>query len=90
MSSNLNLLIILVPIIGAVIVNIIVALKTNNKVSEVSAKADIISGHVNGAATTANAKIESMTREITELKQLLSDNKEIAALLAQSAAKREI
>ena len=86
MLSDPSILIVLVPIIGTVVVNIIIALKTNDKISEVSAKADVITGHVNSAATAANAKIDAMEKEIIALKQLVVDDKEKAALLAQVAA----
>lgn len=91
---------VLVTAIGAAIVSIIVTLRTSAKVdvgtaisaansqalSEVKSKADLIEGHVNSAATAAAAKIEALQSEVVALTKVLSENKAIAALLAQSAA----
>jgi hypothetical protein len=61
----------LVTLIGGVIVNIIVTLRTNRKLDvntavtqDVSAKADVITGHVNGAAAAAVAKMAAQQAEI--------------------------
>ena len=86
LSSLTSLLIILVPIIGTVIVNIIIAVKTNSRIAEVSGKADVITGHVNSAATAATAKINALTDQVNALTKIISDDKEKAALLAQTAA----
>lgn len=85
-ATDLTAMGILVTTIGAVIVNIIMAFRTNTKVNEVSAKADVITGHVNSAATASTAKIDSLEKQVLALRQLVSEDKEKAALLAQSAA----
>lgn len=86
LQSNISLLIILVPIVATAIVQIIVALKTSSKISEINTKADVITGHVNSAATAATAKITALQAEVASLRQVISDDKEKAALLAQTAA----
>ncbi len=86
LSEVTSLLIIVIPILGGVIVNIIVAIKTNTKIDSVSSKADVITTHVNGNAEAAAARITAMQQEIAGLRQLLSDNKQTAALLAQTTA----
>lgn len=67
------------------------AVKENTALThEMSAKTDVIVGHVNSKATADAAKIESLTQQIAVLKGVAADNKEIAALLAQSVSdKRE-
>lgn len=86
---------VLVTGVGAAIVNIIVALRTGRQLeentaitAEVSAKADVITGHVNSAATAAAAKIDALQQELQALRAHLSENKETAALLAQATATR--
>lgn len=69
----------LVTIIGGVVTNVIIALKT-------LAEARVITGHVNSAASASVAKIDLMQQELTRMRAELADKKEIAALLAQSAA----
>lgn len=76
----------LVTIIGGVIVNIVVALRTSAKAEEISAKSDVIIGHVNSASTIASAKIDALTKEVADLKAVAATNKETASLLAQSVA----
>jgi predicted PurR-regulated permease PerM len=84
---------VLLTALGAVIVNIIMALKQsaaiieNTKVTqEVSAKADVIKGHVNSAASQSKEKIDALEQHITQLIAQLAQSRETAALLAQSAA----
>jgi hypothetical protein len=81
----------LVTTLGAAIVNIVVALRTNKKLDAntamtqvVSAKADVITDHVNGAASSAAAKIEALQQENQLLRAQIADHKETAALLAQA------
>ena len=68
------------------IVGIIVALRTKAAVDSVDAKADVITGHVNSAATAAAAKIDALQEEVKRLRDSLAERKETAALLAQAAA----
>jgi outer membrane murein-binding lipoprotein Lpp len=83
----------LVATIFAGVVNIITALRSERKidhaiirVDDVSAKADVITGHVNSAASASAAKIDKMQATIDTLTNLLADSKQTAAVLAQSTA----
>lgn len=85
---------------SAAIVSIIVALRTKaavdvgvaisaanaQAIAAVDSKAEVITGHVNSAATAAAAKIDALQRELEQLREMLADKKETAALLAQAAA----
>ena len=77
----------LVAGIGAVIVNVIVASRTSAKVDGIATTTKVIEGHVNSSATAAAALIASSERERLELRRQLADQKETAALLAQTAAR---
>lgn len=84
----------LMTMFSAAVVNIIVALRNgrkldaNTKVTEaVNAKADVITTHVNGAATVAQATIDSQRQEITHLRAVIGEQKQ-AALLAHVIAAR--
>lgn len=83
----------LVTALGAVIVNIIIAVRQTRKVEEntaltqeVKASVKVVEGHVNSAASKAQAENEALTREIAAARQQLSELKQIAALLAQERA----
>jgi hypothetical protein len=83
----------LITAIGTVWVNIITARSVAEKVThsidkidEISAKSDVIAGHVNSAATGQTVKIEALQSEVTRLTANLADQKQAAALLAQSAS----
>jgi len=76
---------------GAIVVNIIVALRTTAAVKEntaitasISAKADVITGHVNSASSIAASKIDSLESQVKALVRQLAESKEVAAVLAQS------
>jgi hypothetical protein len=79
-------IVLILSALGVVIVNIIAALKNNRLITEVSAKADLIAGHVNSTATAQASKIDSLQSEVTLLRSLLSDKSQVAAVLAQSVA----
>lgn len=82
------------------IVNIITAWRTTRRVEESIAKVEentvvtketkaevsVVAGHVNSAATAAVAKIEALQREIADTRLQMSELKQLAAMLAQSAA----
>ena len=81
---------VLVTGVGAVIVNIIVALKQSKKtdelvvaVAKVDSKAEIIAGHVNSTATEAKAKIESLEDTIKMMNKTAADIKEAVLLNIQ-------
>lgn len=83
----------LVATIFTGIVNIITALRSERKIDhvalkieDVSQKANVIGGHVNGAATVAAVTIESMQKQIEQLTRMLADERQRAAVLAQSKA----
>jgi len=78
--------ILIITALGIVIVNIIVALRSSKQIMEVSAKTDVIAGHVNSNATRQIVKIESLQKEVAALNQLLADKVQVAAVLAQSVA----
>lgn len=60
---------------GAVIVNIIVSLKTQQQVRDVNTKADAIAANVNGAATAAAAREEALRREIEIIREVMAERK---------------
>lgn len=78
---------ILISGIGAVIVNIIVALKQGKKVDEVivavakvQSEAEVIKGHVNSAATDSKNKIEALESKIEMMTKTATDIKEALLL----------
>jgi hypothetical protein len=82
----------LVVVVGGVIVNVVVALRTKAvavetkaAVVEVDKKADVITGHVNSAAAASAAKIDGLEKEIVLIRSMLADSDKRAALLAQAA-----
>jgi len=62
------------------------ALRSERKLDNVNAKADVITGHVNSAATASTAKIDSMQKQIEFLTRQIAEGKQTAAVLAQSKA----
>ena len=56
------------------------------KVDVVSAKADVIAGHVNSAAAAAAAKIDALEQRVEALTRQIAKQDQREALLAQSAA----
>jgi hypothetical protein len=87
----------LATIVGGVIVNIIKATRMERKMDtvafrqhEIGTKVAVIDGHVNSAATEYKTKIEAMTKEIADLNRQLSDNRVVAATLAQAKADADI
>lgn len=60
--------------------------RTERKTEETAAKVDVVAAHVNSKATADNAKIEALQKQNADLLVLLAEKKEVAALLAQSAA----
>ena len=84
----------LIAAIGAVVVNVIVALKTadahketTTQIAEVSQKATLIEGHVNSAAAAAAGKIAGLENTNLELQRTVADMRSTAQLLAQAAAR---
>lgn len=78
---------VLITGIGAVIVNIIVALKQGRKSDEiikavagVDTEAKIISGHVNSAASEAKAKITALEAKVEMMAKTATDIKEAVLL----------
>ncbi len=82
----------IVIIIGALAlaaVQIITALRQESKIAAVDAKADMIAGHVDGAATASVTKIETLTSEVARLTRALADEKLVAERLARFAGPTE-
>jgi hypothetical protein len=90
----------MITIVGGVIVNIVVAWRTNAAVTDAKTKllanqtemlatTKTIEGHVNSAATKAGEEITALRGELTRIRAELADKKEIAALLAQAAASKQ-
>jgi hypothetical protein len=86
MSFDSGDIVIVVGAVGVVITNIIAALKTNRAVSEVSAKADVIAGHVNSAATSQAKTIDGLRAEVSLLREMLAEKTQVAAVLAQATS----
>ena len=81
-----------VIIIGALAlaaVQIIPALRQESKIAAVDAKADVIAGHVNSAATASVTKIDVLTTEVNRLTQALAEEKLVAERLARFAGPTE-
>jgi hypothetical protein len=53
------------------------------------AKADVIKSHVNSSAAAALAKIESLQKEVTALRDVAAERKETASLLAQALVQQQ-
>lgn len=82
--------------VGGSVSSIIIASKQESAMQqntqatqEISAKTDVIAGHVNSQATASVAKIEALLEKIAILEAIAADKKEIAALLAQSVSGKE-
>lgn len=78
---------VLITGIGAVVVNIIVALKQGKKtdeiitaVAKVDAETKVIAGHVNSAATASTSKIAALENKIEMMTKTASDIKEALLL----------
>jgi len=74
-----GVVVLIISALGAQVVNVIVALKTNNTVKT-------IEGHVNSAAQAATAKLDAAEKTIAALNVSLMEMRQTAALLAQSVA----
>lgn len=61
---------------------------TTTAIGEVAAKAEVISGHVNSAATASVVKIESLESKVALLLEVIAGKDKAAALLAQAEASR--
>ena len=78
---------VLIPVLAAAIVSIIVALRSSTAaIKEVSAKADVIAGHVNSAASKSAEEIAGLRRELELMRTVAAEKKEIAADLARTVA----
>lgn len=75
---------ILLPAMGVFMVAIIGKLR--ERVDEVSAKADVIVGHVNSEKTAAEGREINLRNEIRILRQNIVEHIQTAALLAQAVA----
>lgn len=79
--------------VGAVIVNILVA-KRVDRVRELAEQnlkeTEVVKGHVNSAATKAAEEIKSLREELRLMREVASEKKETAALLAQAAAAKPV
>jgi hypothetical protein len=83
----------LITSLFAGIVSVIVALRTGRteeKLDKVDTTAEVIKGHVDGMTTKAAVTIESQQRELTMLRTQLADKDRAAALLAQTAAVKDL
>jgi hypothetical protein len=80
----------LIAAIGTAIVNIIIAWRTNTVVAGVASTAKTIEAHVNSAATASTAKIDALEKQILALTAAMADQKQIAALLAQTVSKEGV
>lgn len=88
----------LVTTVGAVAVKIIAALSDaarqrqaqTDKIDETLRKTAVIEGHVNSEKTRAEGEIAALKTEIAVLRETMADQKEAAALLAQSAVQAAV
>jgi hypothetical protein len=120
LQSITGLLIILIPLIGVQIVNIIAALRVNikinqindkvdaadievarhrvdelnntknltNKIDAVAVQSEVIKTHVNSAADAAQAREDSLRKEMSMLRDIIANKDRDAALLAQAVAQQ--
>lgn len=79
-------MVLIITAIGLVINNIITSWKTNTKISALTNTTEVIAGHVNSAATKANADREASAAREAALIATMSEMKTSAALLAQALA----
>jgi hypothetical protein len=59
---------------------------TVSGLADLSAKTDVVNGHVNSESARKLAQIEGLIKENMLLREVLADKKSVAALLAQTAA----
>lgn len=78
----------LVTVIGGVIVNIVSAMRKESKeaLASIDKKTDAITVKVDGAASKSVDKIEALQTEMAQLRTMLADSKQTAAVLAQAHA----
>lgn len=87
MPTDFTSLSLLIAAIGIAVVNIINAVsnwRQSNKLDKVDAKVDVVTGHVNSAASASVTKIDSLQNQITEMRAQLASKDQIAAVLAAS------
>ena len=78
---------VLVGVVGTWAVAVINALnRTVHKVDDIATRTAVIEGHVNSAATAALSKERASQTEIDRLHELVADQKQVAALLAQQVS----
>lgn len=63
-----------------------IATAQTDKINKLTTTTEIIQGHVNSAASAANAKIDALERSVVSLTAQIADHRQEAALLAQSIA----
>lgn len=71
------------------IASVIVAWRTEKKIDDVKAQAEVIAGHVNSAATTSANTITALREQNQLLTALLAESKNTAALLAQAKVQED-
>jgi len=81
---------VLIATIITAIVNAVIGLRTNRAIGEVAAKASVIEGHVNSAATKSAGEIAALRAHVERLVARLALEDQKAAVLAQSTADRQI
>ena len=85
LPTDFTSLSLLVAAMGIAVVNIINAISNwhnSNKLDKVDAKADLIAGHVNSAATASVTKIQGLQDQLTEMRAQLASKDQTAAVLA--------
>ena len=80
--------VLVIAALGAVIVNVVTALKVSSKLTTVSERAAVIEGHVNSERSKMSEQLLSRQKEIDFLRSTLADKDKTAALLAQSILKK--
>lgn len=88
MNYSSSEILLFISAIGTMLVNVIVAWRTSNKVDQNLMKTAVIEGHVNSEKSALNEQLVSKDREIKILRDTITERDRIASLLAQSVASR--
>lgn len=77
-------LVLIITTVGAVIVNIVVAIRANQKMDKNLAKSTVIEGHVNGDRAKLNEQLLMNQKEIERLKSIIMEKDKSVELVAKA------